>query len=216
MLDKASTIAYNTAKDIMRMREVCCVLYKNWKKDICSIPNLLSLFRLVLIPVYVSIYLHAETREQYILAGCILAVSCLTDMIDGKIARKYNMITTLGKMLDPLADKLTQLTLTLCLSLKYPVLYPVLALLVVKELVQLALGVLFLRRGKMLPGALMAGKVCTTVLFVSLIALVLLPGMPGTAVNCIAVIDSVFLAISFISYLHAYFGKEVKVQDIER
>ena len=191
MLDKASTIAYNTAKDIMRMREVCCVLYKNWKKDIWSIPNLLSLFRLVLIPVYVSIYLHAETREQYILAGCILAVSCLTDMI-------------------------TQLTLTLCLSLKYPVLYPVLALLVVKELVQLALGVLFLRRGKMLPGALMAGKVCTTVLFVSLITLVLLPGMPGTAVNCIAVIDSVFLAISFISYLHAYFGKEVKVQDIER
>ena len=192
------------------------MLYKNWKKDIWSIPNLLSLFRLVLIPVYVSIYLHAETREQYILAGCILAVSCLTDMIDGKIARKFNMITTLGKMLDPLADKLTQLTLTLCLSLKYPVLYPVLALLVVKELVQLALGVLFLRRGKMLPGALMAGKVSTTVLFVSLIALVLLPGMPGTAVNCIAVIDSVFLAISFISYLHAYFGKEVKVQDIER
>ena len=192
------------------------MLYKNWKKDIWSIPNLLSLFRLVLIPVYVSIYLRAETREQYILAGCILAVSCLTDMIDGKIARKFNMITTLGKMLDPLADKLTQLTLTLCLSLKYPVLYPVLALLVVKELVQLALGVLFLRRGKMLHGALMAGKVCTTVLFVSLIALVLLPGMPGTAVNCIAVIDSVFLAISFISYLHAYFGKEVKVQDIER
>ena len=192
------------------------MLYKNWKKDIWSIPNLLSLFRLVLIPVYVSIYLHAETREQYILAGCILAVSCLTDMIDGKIARKYNMITTLGKMLDPLADKLTQLTLTLCLSLKYPVLYPVLALLVVKELVQLALGVLFLRRGKMLSGALMAGKICTTVLFVSLITLVLLPGMPGTAVNCIAVIDSVFLAISFISYLHAYFGKEVKVQDIER
>ena len=191
------------------------MLYKNWKKDICSIPNLLSLFRLVLIPVYVSIYLHAETRAQYILAGCILAVSCLTDMIDGKIARKYNMITTLGKMLDPLADKLTQLTLTLCLSLKYPVLYPVLALLVVKELVQLALGVLFLRRGKMLPGALMAGKVCTTVLFVSLIALVLFPGMHVTAVNLIALVDGVFLAISFISYLHAYFGKEVKVQDIE-
>ena len=189
---------------------------KNWKKEIFTIPNLLSLFRLVLIPVYVTIYLNATTMEHYFLSAAILAVSCLTDMIDGKIARKFNMITTLGKMLDPLADKLTQLTLTLCLSLKYPVLYPVLALLVVKELVQLALGVLFLRRGKMLPGALMAGKVCTTVLFVSLIALVLLPGMPGTAVNCIAVIDSVFLAISFISYLHAYFGIEAKVHDIER
>ena len=60
-------------------------------------------------------------------------------------------------------------------------------------------------------------KISLIVTVVSLlITLVLLPGMPGTAVNCIAVIDSVFLAISFISYLHAYFGKEVKVQDIER
>ncbi|HBK03308.1 MAG TPA: CDP-diacylglycerol--glycerol-3-phosphate 3-phosphatidyltransferase [Clostridiales bacterium] len=149
------------------------------------------------------------------LAGCILAVSCLTDMIDGKIARKFNMITTLGKVLDPLADKLTQLTLIICLSMKYPVLYPVLALLVVKELIQLGLGVRFLRRGKMLPGALMAGKVCTTVLFVSLITLVLFPGIHSAAVNSIAVIDGVFLTISLISYLHAYFGKEVKVRDIE-
>ena len=197
------------------MREVDCVLYRNWRKDIRTIPNLLSLFRLVLIPVYVSIYLHAETRAQYILAGCILAVSCLTDMIDGKIARKFNMITTLGKVLDPLADKLTQLTLIICLSMKYPVLYPVLALLVVKELIQLGLGVRFLRRGKMLPGALMAGKVCTTVLFVSLITLVLFPGIHSAAVNGIAVIDGVFLTISLISYLHAYFGKEVKGRDIE-
>lgn len=192
------------------------MLYKNWKKDIWSIPNLLSLFRLVLIPVYVSIYLHAETRAQYILAGCILAVSCLTDMIDGKIARKFNMITTLGKMLDPLADKLTQLTLTLCLSLKYPVLYPVLALLVVKELVQLALGVLFLRRGKMLPGALMAGKVCTTVLFVSFIALVLFPNMDPSWINGIALLDAAFLAFSFGSYIHAYFGKNSPVEDLKK
>ena len=148
---------------------------RNWKKDIFSIPNLLSLFRLALIPVYATVYLTATQRYQFVLAGVILAVSCLTDMIDGKIARKFNMITTLGKVLDPLADKLTQLTLTICLSMKYPVLYPVLGLFVLKELFQLTLGVVFLRRGKMLPGALMAGKVCTTVLFISLIALVLLP-----------------------------------------
>ena len=148
---------------------------RNWKKDIFSIPNLLSLFRLALIPVYATVYLTATQRYQFVLAGVILAVSCLTDMIDGEIARKFNMITTLGKVLDPLADKLTQLTLTICLSMKYPVLYPVLGLFVLKELFQLTLGVVFLRRGKMLPGALMAGKVCTTVLFISLIALVLLP-----------------------------------------
>lgn len=187
---------------------------RSWKKDIFSIPNLLSLFRLLLIPVYATLYLNATQRYQYLLAGVILAVSCLTDMIDGKIARKYNMITTLGKILDPLADKLTQLTLTICLSLKYPVLYPVLGLFVMKELFQLVLGAVFLRKGKMLPGALMAGKVCTTILFVSLIALVLMPNIPPVAVKAIAVIDALFLIISFVSYAMAYFGKNVKVQDI--
>ena len=120
---------------------------KNWKKEIFTIPNFMSLFRLALIPVYAYLYLTATERYQFTLAGLILAVSCLTDMIDGKIARKYNMITTLGKILDPLADKLTQLTLTICLSMKYPILYPVLVLFVLKELFQLVLGVLFLHRG---------------------------------------------------------------------
>ena len=190
------------------------MLIRSWNKDIFSIPNLFPLFPLLLIPVYATLYLNATQRYQYLLAGVILAVSCLTDMIDGKIARKYNMITTLGKILDPLADKLTQLTLTICLSLKYPVLYPVLGLFVMKELFQLVLGVVFLRKGKMLPGALMAGKVCTTILFVSLIALVLMPNIPPVAVKAIAVIDALFLIISFVSYAMAYFGKNVKVQDI--
>ena len=187
---------------------------KNWKKDILTIPNLLSLFRLLLIPVYASVYLTAKNNNQYILAAGILAASCLTDLIDGKIARKFHMVTTLGKVLDPLADKLTQLTLTICLSLKYPILYPVLALFIVKELFQLITGVLFLRRGKMLPGALMAGKVCTTVLFVSFIFLVLMPGIGPETVKLIALVDAVFLSVSFASYVLAYFGKDRKVQDI--
>ena len=187
---------------------------KSWKKEIFTIPNLLSLFRLLLIPVYVSVYLNATESDQFILAGAILAISCLTDMVDGKIARKYKMITTLGKVLDPLADKLTQLALTICLSIKYPVLYPVLGLFVVKELFQLVLGVVFLRKGKMLPGALIAGKICTTILFISLIALVLIPDMNAVAVQVIAMVDAMFLTISFVSYAMAYLGKNVKVQDI--
>lgn len=188
---------------------------KNWKRDFFTIPNILSLFRLLLIPVYAALYLNATEKYQYALAGTILTISCLTDMIDGKIARKYNMITTLGKILDPLADKLTQLALTICLSMKYPVLYPVLSLFVIKELFQLVLGIVFLRRGKMLPGALMAGKVCTTVLFVSLILLVLMPDMSHGAVMLIAAIDTIFLMISFISYAMAYLGSNAKVQDVD-
>ena len=189
---------------------------KDWKKEIFTIPNLLSLFRLVMIPFYVVIYLNATESYQYITAGAIMAVSCLTDLIDGKIARHFNMISTLGKILDPLADKVTQFTLTLCLSLKYPVLIPVLALFVVKEAFQLIVGFFHLRRGKMLPGALLAGKVCTTVLFISLIGLVLFPSVSPIAVDAIALVDTVFLVISFISYILAYFGKNAKVQDLEQ
>ena len=189
---------------------------EDWKKEVFTIPNLLSLFRLALIPLYASLYLTAADDRDYLIAGGILAVSCLTDLIDGKIARKFHMISTLGKILDPLADKLTQFVLTLCLSMRYPVLIPVLALFVVKELFQLIVGIVTLRRGKILPGALMAGKVCTTVLFISLTALVLLPRMAPAAVSGIAVIDGAFLAISFISYIRAYFGKKQLFDDFSR
>lgn len=189
---------------------------RNWKTEIFTVPNLLSLFRLVLLPVYAHIYLTATEDRQYLIAGGIMALSCLTDLVDGKIARQFNQITTLGKILDPLADKITQFTLTLCLSLKYPVLNPVLALFIVKEVFQLVVGLIFLMRGRILPGALMTGKVCTTVLFVSLIALVLFPNLSPVLVDAIAITDGVFLAISFVSYIFAYFGKETKVQDLEQ
>lgn len=188
---------------------------KDWKKEILTIPNLLSLFRLLLIPVYVHIYLNAETDREYVMAGTIMALSCLTDMIDGKIARHFNMISHVGKVLDPLADKITQLTLILCLASEYPILYPVLILFLTKEFFQLFLFLFHIRKGKALPGALMAGKICTTVLFISLIGLVLFPHIPVFAVDLIVLTDAIFLLISFISYIFAYFGKNSKVQNME-
>ena len=177
-------------------------------------PNKLTMLRIILIPFFVVFLLGNFSTWSKWMALAIFVIASLTDMLDGYLARRDNLVTNFGKFMDPLADKLTQLTLTICLSLKYPVLYPVLGLFVMKELFQLVLGVVFLRKGKMLPGALMAGKVCTTILFVSLIALVLMPNIPPVAVKAIAVIDALFLIISFVSYAMAYFGKNVKVQDI--
>lgn len=188
---------------------------RSWKKEILTVPNLLSLFRLGLLPVYVHVYLRAAHSRAYLLAGGLMALSCLTDLLDGWIARKLDQVTTLGKILDPLADKITQFTLTLCLSLKYPVLHPVLMLLVVKEIFQLTVGLFFFLKGQMLPGALMAGKICTTVLFISLIGLVLLPELPAAAVRMIALVDGVFLLLSFVSYILAYFGRNIKVQKLD-
>ena len=186
---------------------------KKWKTEIFTIPNLLSLFRLLLIPAYLILYLHAKEPRQYHMAGWILAVSCLTDAVDGKIARRFHMVSTLGKILDPLADKITQFVLTLCLSMKYPVLKHVLVLFVIKELFQTALGIIYLQRGKMLPGALTAGKVSTAVLFTSLTMLVFFPDLPARLVKAIALTDSLFLLISFVSYSFAYFGSTKRLQD---
>ena len=148
---------------------------RNWKKEILSIPNILSLFRLLLIPVYTVLFLRAERPVDYWWAAGILAVSTLTDMVDGKIARRFHMVTNLGKILDPVADKATQCTLLVCLAVRHPVLWYVLGLFVVKEGFMLVMGIINLRKRKMLNGALMSGKICTTILFVSMI----IPGPKG-------------------------------------
>lgn len=189
---------------------------KDWKKEVFTIPNMLSLFRLILIPVYVAIYLNATAPMDYYIAGGILAVSCLTDLVDGQIARRFNMITNLGKFLDPLADKLTQFALILCLAMRYQFLWYVVALFFVKESFQLvAGGCRLLRKGIMLKGALISGKICTTILFISLIVLVLFPTIDITAVKIIALVDFIFLLIAFVDYLVAYIARASKFQDVD-
>jgi cardiolipin synthase len=189
---------------------------KDWKKDLFTIPNVLSLFRLVLIPVYVVLYLKAQNPEDYFLAAAILAVSCLTDLIDGKIARHFNMISNTGKILDPLADKATQFTLIICLLIRRQnrVMLFLAVLFVIKELFQVVAGLLFLRKGQILKGALMAGKISTTVLFISLIILVLIPGISDVAVHIITGVDIVALLISFASYVRLYFTHSPMIQSI--
>ena len=187
---------------------------KEWMKDLFTIPNFLSLFRLILIPVYVMIYLNADSTADYYIAAGILAVSCLTDMIDGKIARHFNMISNTGKVLDPLADKATQFTLIVCLAIKYPLLWILASLFFIKEIFQLVAAYVMLRKGKVLNGALMAGKICTTVLFISLIIMVMLPNMSPTAVYILAIINGVFLLYAFGSYIWVYSVKNPMLLDV--
>ena len=190
------------------------MIIKNWKKEILTIPNLLSIFRIALIPVYMLIYLNACKPGDYFLAAAILAVSCITDLIDGKIARHFNMISTVGIILDPFADKATQFTLIVCLAIRYPVLRHLIVLFVIKEGFQLIVGGITLKKGKMLAGALLWGKICTTVLFVSLIFLVMLPAIHYETVVIVTIIDGVFMLIAFAQYFFAYFGKNKKIHDI--
>lgn len=131
---------------------------KNQK--IFTIPNVLSMIRILLIPCLFYLYL----TESYALCACVLAVSYLSDLADGIIARHFNMISDLGKLLDPAADKLTQASMLICISLTHPMAWLLFALLAVKELTMALSGFFAVKRTGVVSGAKWYGKACTVVL----------------------------------------------------
>lgn len=132
---------------------------------IWTIPNLLTLLRILLVPVFCWTYLGLH--NMWLTVG-MLALSGLTDVADGWIARRFDMISDVGKVLDPIADKLTQAAMLLCLMLTFPTLLPVFVLLVVKELTDGILGLLVIRRCGVVLAAEWHGKLTTVLLYVTL------------------------------------------------
>ena len=90
------------------------------KKDLFTIPNLLCYFRILLVPAFLYVFLNAANREDYLFAAGIILIGGITDFLDGFIARKFNMITQLGKLIDPVADKLMQLAIIAVLAIRFP------------------------------------------------------------------------------------------------
>ncbi len=174
------------------------------RREIFSIPNLMGYFRILLIPLFSWMYCTADSTGDYYAAAVVVGISGLTDMFDGKIARRFNMITELGKFIDPLADKLTQAALLICLAIRYPLMRAVLVLFVIKEGFMAVMGALLLPRGKKLDGAMWFGKVCTAVLYAVLFLLLLLPGIGATAANVLIGICGVFLLFSFLMYIPVF------------
>ena len=143
-------------------------LFENWN----TIPNWLSFLRIALIPVFSILFI----KEKYIPAFVLMIIAALTDLIDGKIARKYNMVSNLGKILDPIADKLSQVAIVIILIVKFwsfdgPLKY-LLFLFIAKELIMVIGGGLLLARGLRPVAAEMWGKVATTVFYIFMIAII--------------------------------------------
>ena len=186
----------------------------NIKNDVFTIPNIMTFFRLLLIPVYAYLYMKAETMREYLIAGGVLLLSAITDVIDGIIARKCHMVTRLGILLDPVADKFTQGVIILCFTIRNPEILPLLLIFLVKETFMAVMGVLNLRKKKMLDGALIPGKICTVVLFSGMIALVIFPQFAGTWRTVIVTVCSCFMVISLIAYAICYFRRSPHIRDI--
>ena len=175
------------------------------KKDLFTIPNMICYLRILLIPVFCWMYITAETGRDYFWATMVVLISSFTDLFDGMIARKFNQVTDLGKILDPVADKLTHAALAVCLALRHPLMWALVALMAVKEGYMAVMGIRHLARGQMLNGAMFFGKVCTAMLFIGLLVLFLFPHLSNAAVNTIIVIlmaDMVYTLCRYISMYH--------------
>lgn len=169
-------------------------------KDFLAIPNILSVIRLILVPVFISMYINADSIQDYRMAGAVILFSGLTDLLDGFIARKWNQITDLGKLLDPVADKITQAAVIICLMLRFDYMWIIVVFFMLKELSMLMWNIILFRQNKRLDGALWYGKVSTAVFYACMIILVAFPDVSLGFANTLMIITGFFLLLSFIMY----------------
>ena len=162
-----------------------------------TIPNLLSLFRLCLIPVFMWLYC---VEKNYLWTGIVLIISGLTDTVDGIIARKFNMISDLGKVLDPIADKVTQAAMLFCLLTRFPLMIAPLALMVVKEFFMGVTGLMVIQKTGKVFGADWHGKVNTWILYAMMILHVFWYNIPDIVSKVLIGICVVMMLISLVLY----------------
>ncbi len=171
------------------------------RKDILTIPNAMSFFRLLLIPVIVWLYCG---QENYLWAVVVIGLSAVTDIADGKIARRFSMVSDFGKVLDPVADKLTQMALISCLLSRYPWLWLLLALFVMKEALMAFWGYLTIKFTDSINSARWYGKLSTVILYASMMILFLLPQISETVAAVLIAACAFVMVLSLVLYGNFY------------
>lgn len=164
---------------------------------IVTIPNLLSLFRLLLIPVLIWSYC---VKKDYSGTGWILVLSGVTDIADGFIARHFHMISNLGKVLDPIADKLTQATMLFCLFTRFPHMIVPLVLMAVKEIYMAISGYMIIQKTGKVSGADWHGKIATVLLYSMVIVHIIWWDITAVASDVMIGICTVMMVVSFVLY----------------
>lgn len=170
---------------------------KTYKDKILTIPNILSFFRLCLIPVIVWLYID---KENYIWALFILILSAVTDIVDGIIARKCNMISDFGKAFDPIADKLTQMAMLYCLVNRFQYMICPLILLVIKEFCTGITGLISIKKTSTVKGAVWHGKLTTVSLYMMIAIHFLWYNVPNAVSLIMVGVCIGIMMMSFIMY----------------
>lgn len=166
------------------------------KEQILTIPNMLSFLRIGLIPVILWLYLTGEL----VWAAVVIVFSSVTDMVDGYIARTFNMISDFGKAIDPVADKLTQIAVLFCLVTRFPLMLLPLIIMIIKEVSSFILRLVLFKKTDIVVGAVWHGKLNTVVLHSIILLHVLWITIPAeVSAACIAASVTIML-ISFALY----------------
>ena len=177
-------------------------MHRVFKKDqILTIPNLLSVIRLAMIPLIIWLYC---AEQNYTWAVIIILLSGATDIVDGFIARHFNMISDFGKILDPIADKLTQAAVIICLTVRYKWMYALIVLFAIKEAIMAILGYLAIKKKDSVNSAKWYGKANTVVLYVVMMLLILMPGMSEALANALIILCAGVMLFSLAMYIRFY------------
>ena len=164
---------------------------------IITIPNLLSFFRILLIPLFIRVYIG---NGDGVAAALLLLLSGFTDTVDGWIARRFNMVSNLGKALDPVAYKLTQIAVMVCLVFQFDHIWMPLGALCVKELFMLTTGLMVIQKTKEVFSSEWHGKVATVALYAMLTAHLLFPSMPREVSDELILLSTGLILLSGILY----------------
>lgn len=167
------------------------------KKDILTIPNILSFFRIVLIPIIVVLYVKYERYEWTTL---VILISGITDIVDGWIARRYNMISDFGKILDPISDKLTQAAILLCLVSRFPDMIYIFIFMAVKETLMGITGLLSIKSSGEVHGADWHGKLTTVMLYAMMVTHIVWYNIPRNVSDILLLIVGAVMLISLTLY----------------
>lgn len=171
-----------------------------------AVPNIISVFRICLVPFFIIVY-FSDAHDTKIYAILIYALATFSDFLDGFLARKFEASSNLGKILDPLGDKLMTISVMVCITVDKVI--PVWAVIVaaVKELLMGVGGlVLYKRAGSEVPPSNIIGKASTVVFFLVCVTLMLFRDLPAAAATAFisAAIGLMFLALA--SYIITYFS----------
>lgn len=168
------------------------------RKQIFTIPNFLSFLRLCMIPLIIWLYC---AQKNYVLTAVVLVLSGLTDTIDGYIARRFNMVTDLGKALDPIADKLTQASVMFCLLTRFQMMLIPLLLLIFKELCNGIMSLFVIKKTGKVCGADWHGKVCTWLLYAMMFLHIVWYDIPLACSTALISICVIMMTVSFALYM---------------